>query len=89
MCPPSTVTITPDGPEPKRTPVTPTSHPTKIGRFEVRRFLGEVDHVLIAVSGLDKPLAARVSRPGTLREGEDVGVDIATDEVLVFPAGDT
>ncbi len=59
------------------------------GRLVTRRFLGEVDHVLIAVSGLDKPLAARVSRPGTLREGEDVGVDIATDEVLVFPAGDT
>jgi iron(III) transport system ATP-binding protein len=59
------------------------------GRLVTRRFLGEVDHVLIAVSGLDKPLAARVSRPGSLREGEDVGVDIATDEVLVFPAGDT
>jgi len=58
-------------------------------RVVTRRFLGEVDHVLLAVAGLDKPLAARVSLPGSIREGEEVGIDIATDEVLVFPAGDT
>jgi iron(III) transport system ATP-binding protein len=31
----------------------------------------------------------RASLAGSIREGEDVGVDIPSDEVLVFPAGDT
>jgi iron(III) transport system ATP-binding protein len=55
----------------------------------MRRFLGEVDELQIAVDGLDKPLTARFAQPGSVREGEDVGLDISTDEVLVFPAGDT
>lgn len=59
------------------------------GRVVSRRFLGEVDHVLLAMPGLDKPLSARLNRPGSLSEGQDTGVDIASDEVLVFPAGDT
>lgn len=59
------------------------------GRVVTRRFLGEVDHVLLAVSGFDGLLSARVSLAGSILEGEDVGVDIPTDEVLVFPAGDT
>lgn len=59
------------------------------GRVVTRRFLGEVDHVLLAVSGFDRPLLARVSLTGSVREGDDVGIDIPTDEVLVFPAGDT
>lgn len=59
------------------------------GRVVARRFLGEVDHVLLAVSGLEKPLSARLSLPGLVREGEDVGIDIQSDEVLVFPAVDT
>ncbi len=59
------------------------------GRIVTRRFLGEVDHVQLAVPGFDRPLTARLSLAGPLREGDDVGVDILTDEVLVFPAGDT
>lgn len=59
------------------------------GRVVMRRFLGEVDELQIAVDGLDKPLTARFAQPGSVREGEDVGLDISTDEVLVFPAGDT
>jgi iron(III) transport system ATP-binding protein len=58
-------------------------------RVVTRRFLGEVDHVLLAVSGFDRPLTARVSLAGAIAEGDDVGIDIPTDEVLVFPAGDT
>ncbi len=54
-----------------------------------RRFLGEVDHLLIAVDGFDRLLSVRASLAGVLGEGEDVGLDIPTDEVLVFPAGDT
>ncbi len=59
------------------------------GRVVTRRFLGEVDHLLIAVDGFDRLLSVRASLAGVLGEGEDVGLDIPTDEVLVFPAGDT
>lgn len=59
------------------------------GRVVTRRFLGEVDHVLLAVNGFDRPLSARISLPETIREGDDVGIDVPSDEVLVFPAGDT
>jgi len=59
------------------------------GRIVTRRFLGEVDHVQIAVSGLDRLLLGRVAYAGGLTEGQDVGIDIATDEVLVFAATDT
>jgi iron(III) transport system ATP-binding protein len=59
------------------------------GRVVTRRFLGEVDHLLIAVDGFDRLLSVRASLAGALGEGEDVGLDIPTDEVLVFPAGDT
>jgi iron(III) transport system ATP-binding protein len=59
------------------------------GRVVTRRFLGEVDHLLIAVDGFDRLLSVRASLAGTLGEGEDVGLDIPTDEVLVFPAGYT
>ncbi len=58
-------------------------------RVVTRRFLGEVDHVELAVDGLDKPLVARLPLRGSVAEGEDVGIDIAMDEVLVFPVGDT
>lgn len=58
-------------------------------RVMVRRFLGEIDHLELAVEGLDKPLLVRLAKPGAVREGEDVGIDIAMDEVLVFPVGDT
>jgi iron(III) transport system ATP-binding protein len=58
-------------------------------RVMTRRFLGEVDHVELAVDGLDKPLVARLPLRGSVAEGEDVGIDIAMDEVLVFPVGDT
>jgi iron(III) transport system ATP-binding protein len=56
------------------------------GRVLSRRFLGEVDLVHVAVQGLERPLQARTResfRPG---EGKDVGVDLDSDEVLVFAA---
>jgi iron(III) transport system ATP-binding protein len=59
-------------------------------RVVTRRFLGEVDHIELAVGGLDKPLMARFpTRRDSVVEGEDVGIDITMDEVLVFPVGDT
>jgi iron(III) transport system ATP-binding protein len=59
------------------------------GKVVTRRFLGEVDHVLLALDGFDRLLAARVALSGKIREGDEVGIDIPSDEVLVFPAGDT
>jgi iron(III) transport system ATP-binding protein len=59
------------------------------GRVMARRFLGEIDHVLLAVDGFDHLLAARLSLAGKLAEGDEVGIDIPSDEVLVFPAGST
>ncbi len=55
------------------------------GRLLSRRFLGEVDLVSVAVQGLDRPLQARVRGALPARLGEEVGVDIERDEVLVFP----
>ena len=59
------------------------------GRVLSRRFIGDMDHVVLAVEGLERPLAAKVLLSGAVREGEEVGIDIGSDEVLVFPAGDT
>ena len=56
------------------------------GRVRSRRFLGEVDLVHVAVQGLDRPLQARVREPNRAGPGRDVGVDIDTREVLVFPS---
>ncbi|MFA6966829.1 MAG: ABC transporter ATP-binding protein [Bosea sp. (in: a-proteobacteria)] len=59
------------------------------GRVVSRRFLGEVDHLLIAVDGFERLLSVRASLAATTAEGDDVGLEIPTDEVLVFPAGST
>jgi iron(III) transport system ATP-binding protein len=56
------------------------------GRVVARRFLGEVDLVHVAVEGLDAPLQARV-RAVKLEPGQDVGIEVDPDEVLVFAAG--
>ncbi len=54
-----------------------------------RRFMGEVDEISLAVSGLETPLRARIPEAGTIVAGSDVGIDIRPEEVLVFPAVDT
>lgn len=58
------------------------------GRITSRRFLGEVDLVEVAVSGLDVPLKARVKPKEDWTPGRDVGVDVQSVEVLVFAAAD-
>jgi iron(III) transport system ATP-binding protein len=58
------------------------------GRLLSRHFLGEVDNVEVAVSGLDKPLQGRVRGGFRAGEGEDVGVEIDHAEVLVFAASE-
>jgi iron(III) transport system ATP-binding protein len=54
------------------------------GRIIAHRFLGEVDHVDVAVQGLERPLRARLRGAGRLKAGQNVGVEIAAAEVLVF-----
>jgi iron(III) transport system ATP-binding protein len=56
------------------------------GRVLNRRFLGELDLLELAVQGLDVPLKARLRGHKGALEGEDVGVEIDPDEVLVFAA---
>lgn len=59
------------------------------GRVLDRRFLGEVDLVYVAVSGLDQPLQARTRQAFRPAQGQEVGIDVERDEVLVFAAGRT
>jgi iron(III) transport system ATP-binding protein len=57
------------------------------GRITARRFLGELELIHIAVAGLDRPLHARL-KPGVApAPGQDVGLEVDPDEVLVFAAG--
>lgn len=55
------------------------------GRLVERRFLGEVDLIDVAVAGLDKPVHIRSRGVGLFHEGGDVGIDIDSSAVLVFP----
>ncbi len=54
------------------------------GRIIERRSLGEIDLVLVAVEGLDRPLTARLRTSGPVQTGEKVGLLIDPAEVLVF-----
>ncbi len=54
------------------------------GRVISRRFLGEVDALEVAVQGFDRPLSIRAPEHRPFEEGDEVGVDIVRDEVLVF-----
>ncbi|HEY8564645.1 MAG TPA: ABC transporter ATP-binding protein [Beijerinckiaceae bacterium] len=58
------------------------------GRVLSRRFLGEVDLVQIAVQGLERPLHARQRDGVRAAPGQDVGIDLDRDEVLVFATAD-
>lgn len=62
------------------------SHCGLPGRILAHRFLGEVDHVDLAVQGLDKPLKARLRNGAITRPGSNVGLEIVESEVLVFAA---
>jgi iron(III) transport system ATP-binding protein len=56
------------------------------GRVLSRRFLGEVDLVHVAVQGLERPLQARIRGGTRPEEGDDIGIEIDENEVLVFGA---
>jgi iron(III) transport system ATP-binding protein len=57
------------------------------GRITGSRFLGDTDHLEIAVEGLDMPVRARAVA-GLWPEGTDVGVAFDAAQALVFPAGE-
>jgi iron(III) transport system ATP-binding protein len=58
------------------------------GRIVSRRFLGEIELLHIAVQGLDAPLQSRSPNRMRVEVGQDVGVEVNPEEVLVFAAGD-
>jgi iron(III) transport system ATP-binding protein len=58
------------------------------GRIVSRRFLGGIDLLHVAVQGLDAPLQSRSRNLIKAEVGQDVGVDISPEEVLVFAAGE-
>ena len=58
------------------------------GRLTGRRFLGEADHLQVMVDGFDRALSVRAPLSGEITVGDEIGVEIPSDEVLVFPAAD-
>ncbi|MCO5093060.1 ABC transporter ATP-binding protein [Bosea sp. (in: a-proteobacteria)] len=58
------------------------------GRLTGRRFLGEADHLSVMVDGFDRALSVRARLSDGIAVGDEVGVEIPSDEVLVFPAAD-
>lgn len=54
------------------------------GRILAHRFIGEVDLVEIAVQGLEKPLRARIQDSPGVPVGGDIGVEVKSQDVLVF-----
>jgi iron(III) transport system ATP-binding protein len=58
------------------------------GRVTASRFLGDTDHLEIAVEGLETRLRARAPA-GMWPKGADVGVGFDAAQALVFPAAET
>jgi iron(III) transport system ATP-binding protein len=55
------------------------------GRILQRRFIGPVDLFEIAVDGMEQPLIARIRKALPFAKGQDIGIAIDPEEVLVFP----
>jgi len=56
------------------------------GRLESRRFLGEIEQLVLTVNGIEEPLLARVRERVYATAESAVGVAIDPSEVLVFAA---
>ena len=54
-------------------------------RVVTTSFLGEVDHVVLAVPGLEWPLAMRVFGRSRLEPGDSVHLEVDAEDVLVIP----
>ncbi|CAN5665645.1 ABC transporter ATP-binding protein [soil metagenome] len=54
-------------------------------RVVTTSFLGEVDHVVLSVPGLEWPLAMRVFGRSRLEPGDEVHLEVDADDVLVIP----
>jgi iron(III) transport system ATP-binding protein len=64
------------------------------GRVQARRFLGDSDLLQVAMPGLERPVSLRQAigesrGKASAQAGQDVGIDIIADEVLVFAADAT
>jgi iron(III) transport system ATP-binding protein len=53
-------------------------------RIRSSRYLGVVHHVELVLEGLDAPVRARMRHAHALKAGQDIGITINPDEVLVF-----
>lgn len=53
-------------------------------RVRSSRFLGVVHHVELVLEGLDAPVRARMRQAHALKAGQEIGIEINPDEVLVF-----
>ena len=56
-------------------------------RVVTTSFLGEVDHVVLSVAGLEWPLTMRVFGRSRLEPGDSVHLEVDPDDVLVIPQG--
>jgi iron(III) transport system ATP-binding protein len=54
------------------------------GRVVAENFLGEVDHLEIAINGLEAPIRARVRADMRFPEGSEVSVSVDPREVVIF-----
>lgn len=54
-------------------------------RVVTTSFLGEVDHVVLSVAGLEWPLTMRVFGRSRLEPGDNVHLEVDPDDVLVIP----
>ncbi len=57
------------------------------GRVLHVRFLGDIDLLEIGVQGFEAPLRVRIPHYARYRKGDEVGVEIDADRVLIFPEG--
>jgi iron(III) transport system ATP-binding protein len=55
-----------------------------IGRMSKLRFAGEINLAEVLVEGLERPLKVRLRANAPLAKGQDVGINIKHEEVLVF-----
>jgi iron(III) transport system ATP-binding protein len=55
-----------------------------VGRVIAENFLGEVDHLEIAINGLEGPIRARVRADMRFPEGSEVNVSVDPREVVIF-----
>jgi iron(III) transport system ATP-binding protein len=60
--------------------------PTNVrGRVIASEFLGEVDHVVVAVEGLANPVSVRVFGRARLSPGDEIDLEVDPSGVILVP----